>query len=171
MGRRNKAHGDALRAVGSRRQPPPSFSFPSPRRGRRNRGDPARRAPAVPPPPSGAGEGVEGWLSPSRIPRLRRAIAVGFIPPPHTGLGPLPQKGSCPQACYCTRAHRTGWQAGGRILRWQSAWFLAAGMSARRRLLMVSHTERGDRIRLIRARELTRAEREAYENEKARRRV
>jgi len=33
------------------------------------------------------------------------------------------------------------------------------------RLLMVAHTERGERIRIISARELTRAERKAYEEE------
>jgi len=42
---------------------------------------------------------------------------------------------------------------------------ITVGMSDRRRLLMVSHTERGDRIRIISARELTRAEREIYEEE------
>ena len=34
---------------------------------------------------------------------------------------------------------------------------------------MVAHTDRGDRIRIIKARELTRAEREAYESEIKRR--
>ena len=33
------------------------------------------------------------------------------------------------------------------------------------RLVIVAHTERGERIRIISARELTRAEREAYEEE------
>ena len=42
---------------------------------------------------------------------------------------------------------------------------ITVGMSNRRRLLIVAHTERGDRIRIISARELTRAEREAYEEE------
>jgi uncharacterized DUF497 family protein len=37
------------------------------------------------------------------------------------------------------------------------------------RLLMVAHTDRGERIRIISARELTRAEREAYEEEIERR--
>jgi uncharacterized protein len=47
--------------------------------------------------------------------------------------------------------------------------FITIGISGSRRLLMVSHTDRGNRIRIISARELTRAEREAYENEIARR--
>ena len=43
--------------------------------------------------------------------------------------------------------------------------YIIVGMSNRRRLVMVAHTERGERIRIISARELTRAEREAYEEE------
>ena len=43
--------------------------------------------------------------------------------------------------------------------------YITVGMSSRRRLVMVAHTERGRRIRIISARELTRAEREAYEEE------
>jgi uncharacterized protein len=43
--------------------------------------------------------------------------------------------------------------------------FITIGWSNRRRLLMVAHTERGDRIRIISARRLTRAERKAYEQE------
>jgi len=43
--------------------------------------------------------------------------------------------------------------------------YLTVGQSYRLRLLIVSHTEQGDRIRIISARELTRAEREAYEEE------
>ena len=43
--------------------------------------------------------------------------------------------------------------------------YITVGMSSRRRLLMVAHTERGERIRIINARELTRAERDAYEEE------
>jgi len=43
--------------------------------------------------------------------------------------------------------------------------YITVGMSNRRRLVMVAHTERGERIRIISARELTRAEREAYEEE------
>jgi uncharacterized protein len=39
------------------------------------------------------------------------------------------------------------------------------GMSGRGRLVIVAHTERGERIRIISARELTRAERKAYEEE------
>ena len=42
---------------------------------------------------------------------------------------------------------------------------ITLGLSHRGRLLMVAHTERGERIRIISARELTRAEREAYEEE------
>lgn len=41
--------------------------------------------------------------------------------------------------------------------------YLIVGVSNRRRLLVVSYTERGDSIRLISAREVTRSEREAYE--------
>ncbi len=41
--------------------------------------------------------------------------------------------------------------------------YVTVGLSDRRRLLMVSHTERDDRIRIISARELTRVERDAYE--------
>ena len=43
------------------------------------------------------------------------------------------------------------------------------GFSAAGRLLMVAHTDLGDRIRIISARELTRGEREAYEEEIQRR--
>jgi uncharacterized DUF497 family protein len=43
--------------------------------------------------------------------------------------------------------------------------FITIGWSNRRRLLMVSHTDRDDRIRIISARELTRNERKAYEEE------
>jgi len=42
---------------------------------------------------------------------------------------------------------------------------IIVGMSNRLRLLIVAFAERGDRIRIISARELTRAEREAYEEE------
>ena len=41
--------------------------------------------------------------------------------------------------------------------------YLIVGASDQRRLLIVSYMERGDSIRLISAREVTRAEREAYE--------
>lgn len=41
--------------------------------------------------------------------------------------------------------------------------YITVGRSVRRRLLIVAHTERDDRIRIISARELTRNEREAYE--------
>lgn len=41
--------------------------------------------------------------------------------------------------------------------------YITIGWSERHRLLMVSHTDRVDRIRIISARELTRSEREAYE--------
>jgi uncharacterized DUF497 family protein len=43
------------------------------------------------------------------------------------------------------------------------ALYLIVGASNRRRLLIVSYTERGDSIRLISAREVTRSEQEAYE--------
>ena len=41
--------------------------------------------------------------------------------------------------------------------------FITIGWSNRRRLLMISHTDRGDRMRIISARELTKAERKEYE--------
>ncbi len=41
--------------------------------------------------------------------------------------------------------------------------YVIVGQSIRGRLLVVVHTVRGDNIRIISARELTRAEREAYE--------
>ncbi len=47
--------------------------------------------------------------------------------------------------------------------------YITIGMSAAHRLLMVAHTESGRRIRIINARELTRAERMAYEEEIQRR--
>ena len=43
--------------------------------------------------------------------------------------------------------------------------YIIIGLSQRPRLLMVAHTERGERIRIISARTLTPAEREAYEEE------
>ncbi len=43
--------------------------------------------------------------------------------------------------------------------------FITIGWSKRRRLLMVSYTDRGNRIRIISARELTNAERKDYEEE------
>jgi uncharacterized DUF497 family protein len=47
--------------------------------------------------------------------------------------------------------------------------FITVGFSGHGRLLTVGHTDRGERIRIINARELTRAEREAYEEEIQRR--
>ncbi|HEX6034660.1 MAG TPA: BrnT family toxin [Anaerolineales bacterium] len=41
--------------------------------------------------------------------------------------------------------------------------FITIGWSNRKRLLIVSHTERGDKIRIISARELTKVERKDYE--------
>ena len=43
--------------------------------------------------------------------------------------------------------------------------FLIVGQSHRPRMLIVSFTEREDRIRIISARELTRTERKTYEEE------
>jgi uncharacterized DUF497 family protein len=43
--------------------------------------------------------------------------------------------------------------------------YIIVGMSNRFRLLIVSFEERGDRVRIISVRELTRAERKAYEEE------
>jgi uncharacterized DUF497 family protein len=42
---------------------------------------------------------------------------------------------------------------------------ITIGWSNRRRLLMVAHADRGNRIRIISARELTRREQKAYEEE------
>jgi len=42
---------------------------------------------------------------------------------------------------------------------------ITIGLSDRNRLSMVAHTDRGDIIRIISARELTRRERKAYEEE------
>ncbi len=47
--------------------------------------------------------------------------------------------------------------------------YITIGMSGGGRFLMVAHTERGVRIRIISACELTRAEREAHESEIKRR--
>jgi uncharacterized DUF497 family protein len=47
--------------------------------------------------------------------------------------------------------------------------FITFGFSASGRLLMVAHTDRRDRIRILSARELTRGERETYEEEIQRR--
>ena len=44
--------------------------------------------------------------------------------------------------------------------------YITVGWSNRRRLLIVSHTDRGDKIRIISARELTPRERKTYEEEK-----
>lgn len=41
--------------------------------------------------------------------------------------------------------------------------FLTTGMSTQHRLLIVAHTDRGDRIRLISAREVSATERRTYE--------
>jgi len=43
--------------------------------------------------------------------------------------------------------------------------YFTIGRSDRHRLLIVSHTDRGDKIRIISARELTKAERKEYEEE------
>ena len=43
--------------------------------------------------------------------------------------------------------------------------YITIGWSNRRRLLLVSHTDRGGRIRIISARELTKSERKVYEEE------
>jgi uncharacterized protein len=47
--------------------------------------------------------------------------------------------------------------------------FITFGFSASGRLLMVAHTDRGNRIRILSSRELSHAEREAYEEEIQRR--
>jgi uncharacterized DUF497 family protein len=46
---------------------------------------------------------------------------------------------------------------------------LTVGVSTNGRPLMIAHTDRGGRIRIISARDLTRTERDAYENEIERR--
>lgn len=51
----------------------------------------------------------------------------------------------------------------------EEARYITIGASARGRLLMVAHTDRGVRTRVISARDLTRAEHEAYESEVQRR--
>ena len=51
----------------------------------------------------------------------------------------------------------------------QESRYLTVGTSNTGRFLMVAHTDRGDRTRIISARELTRKEREAYEKELQRR--
>ena len=43
--------------------------------------------------------------------------------------------------------------------------YITIGWSDHRRLLMISHTDRGNRIRIISARELTKVERKEYEEE------
>ena len=43
--------------------------------------------------------------------------------------------------------------------------YITIGWSSRRRLLMIAHTDRGERIRIISARELTGSERKVYEEE------
>lgn len=47
--------------------------------------------------------------------------------------------------------------------------YLTIGMSISGRFLIIAHTDRGDRTCIINARELTRKERKAYENEIKRR--
>jgi hypothetical protein len=44
--------------------------------------------------------------------------------------------------------------------------YLVLGLSSRRRLLVVAHSERGDAVRIISARRVTRRERRTYEEEK-----
>jgi uncharacterized DUF497 family protein len=41
--------------------------------------------------------------------------------------------------------------------------FLTTGLSSQQRFIIVAHTDRGDRIRIISAREVTAAERRTYE--------
>jgi uncharacterized DUF497 family protein len=43
--------------------------------------------------------------------------------------------------------------------------YITIGWSNQRRLLMISHTDRDERIRIISARELTKTERKTYEEE------
>lgn len=46
----------------------------------------------------------------------------------------------------------------------QEGRFLTIGMSQEDRVVILSHTDRGDRIRIINAREATRGERKGYED-------
>jgi len=81
LGRRSKAHGDALRAVGSRHAAPTRGSpSPAPAGGGGTAGPRAGAQSGAPPPPSGAGEEVEGGRRRRVIPRLRRAVALGYGP-------------------------------------------------------------------------------------------
>ncbi len=48
---------------------------------------------------------------------------------------------------------------------WDEERFVTMGLSAKRRLLVVVHTDRGDTIRIISARRATRRERSEYEEE------
>jgi uncharacterized DUF497 family protein len=43
--------------------------------------------------------------------------------------------------------------------------YITLGLSNRFRLVLVSHADRGERVRIISTREMTRAERKAYEEE------
>ena len=43
--------------------------------------------------------------------------------------------------------------------------YITIGESTQRRLLIISHTDRGQRIRIISARKVTRRERKIYEND------
>ena len=55
------------------------------------------------------------------------------------------------------------WEAPGPDHSHEESRFLTVGMSERNRLLLVSHTERGHKVRIISARETTRNERGFYE--------
>jgi len=48
---------------------------------------------------------------------------------------------------------------------WEEGRHITVGLSNRFRPLIVSHADHGDRVRIISARQLTRGEREAYEEE------
>ena len=87
-----------------------------------------------------------------------------------------------PKARANLRKHRVAFQEAATVLRDSLAItifdpdhsqeedrYITIGASTRGRILMVAHTDRGDRTRIISARELIRAEREAYENEVKRR--
>ncbi len=47
---------------------------------------------------------------------------------------------------------------------WEEDRWIIIGLSARNRLLIVAHTDRGESIRIISAREVTRRERKLYEH-------
>jgi len=92
----------ALRSRGiRRRRQSPSVPFPAPEGGGGTAGTRRAGVPRFRRPLRGLGKGKEGGGLPTRT-HSSQGIAVGFIPPPHTGLGHLLNCGGCLQMCYCT---------------------------------------------------------------------